>query len=112
MCAPYKDHNLIKLAFHRNGISGDPFYVALAIDSHTGDRVVIIRFDYDDIAERKMNRCAVLGVGQLAEGDIGFGSNSWRGDHYVEAMDRWIAAWNRERFGHLSDDEANPKDNG
>jgi hypothetical protein len=66
--------------FHRNGISGAPFHVAIFdVDkaAHPGDqgRKVGIVFE-------KPGHCAVLDVAKLAAGDIRFGSNSWRGDEY------------------------------
>lgn len=99
--------------FHRNGISGEPFYVALftEIASKPGEdnsEKIAIRFDYDDVQERKVNRIAVLDVDMLTGGSIEFGVNSWRGDHYVEAMDRWIAEWQR----NLSERCAGSKDDG
>ena len=61
---------------HRNGIFGEPFYIFLFDDSeNTGRRKLGILFE-------EPHHCAVLDVAQLAEGDIAFGSNSWRGDVY------------------------------
>jgi hypothetical protein len=67
---------IIDVAHHRNGICGAPFAVVL-FDDHgpEGGRKVAILFEEPYF-------CAVLGVDKLAEGDVAFGSNSWRGDHY------------------------------
>ena len=66
-------HNL---AHHRNGVGGAPFDVFLLEDSDSkGRRKVAILFEAE-------SHCAVLDVAKLAEGDIAFGSNSWRGDNY------------------------------
>ena len=40
--------------------------------------------------------CAVLGVDKLAGGDIAFGSNSWRGDHYEHDLRKAIRKRTRE----------------
>jgi hypothetical protein len=66
--------------FHRNGIGGAPFHVAIfdeAKGAHPEDqgRKVGIIFEAPD-------HCAVLDIAKLAVGDIAFGSNSWRGDEY------------------------------
>lgn len=77
--------NLIDTAHHRNGISGAPFDVALFEDSGPeGSPKIAILF-----AEPYL--CAVLDVGKLAQGDIAFGSNSWRGDHFESLLRKAIA---------------------
>jgi hypothetical protein len=65
--------NILNIAYHRNGIGGAPFSVVLFHDEET--RKVALLFDQEA-------HCAVLDVAKLAEGDIAFGSNSWRGDQY------------------------------
>ncbi len=73
------DIKVIERSFHRNGISGEPFEVFLLDDRKNG-RMVAIRFsDHPDAV-------AVLNVDMLAKGDISFGSNSWRGDVYNDAI--------------------------
>jgi hypothetical protein len=67
---------IIDTAHHRNGISGAPFDVALFEDPGAeGSRKVAILFE-------QPQHCAVLDVDKLAQGNIAFGSNSWRGDQY------------------------------
>ena len=66
----------ISIAHHRNGVAGQPFEVILFKErGQGGDRKVGILFP-------EPGYCAVLDVVLLATGDIDFGSNSWRGDHY------------------------------
>ena len=66
----------IDFANHRNGICGAPFAVVLFKDTGPeGSRKVAILFE-------EPHHCAVLDVDKLAQGDIAFGSNSWRGDQY------------------------------
>ena len=68
--------NIIEIEYHRNGISGAPFVAILFEDTGLeASRKVAILFD-------QPHHCAVLDVAKLAGGDIAFGSNSWRGDHY------------------------------
>jgi hypothetical protein len=66
--------------YHRNGIGGAPFHVAIFDEdksAHADDQCgkVGIIFGQPD-------HCAVLDIAKLASGDIAFGSNSWRGDEY------------------------------
>ena len=67
-------------AHHRNGICGAPFDVILFADAGPeGSRKVAILFEPE-------GHCAVLDVDKLAQGDIAFGSNSWRGDKFEPAL--------------------------
>lgn len=68
---------LLSASHHRNGITGTPFDVAL-IKDEDGSTKVCIDFGGSDFA--------VLQVDRLAKGDIAFGSNSWRGDHYSDEV--------------------------
>jgi hypothetical protein len=71
---------IIDIAFHRNGISSAPFDVVLFEDQGPeGSRKVAILFE-------EPGQCAVLDVAKLAQGDIKFGSNSWRGDRFEKAL--------------------------
>jgi hypothetical protein len=81
--------NIIDIAFHRNGICGAPFHAALFEDQGPeGSRKVAILFE-------AAHHCAVLDVDKLAQGDIAFGSNSWRGDNYEPALRKTIAEHQR-----------------
>jgi hypothetical protein len=67
---------IIDIAHHRNGVCGAPFAAVLFEDAGPeGSRKIGILFD-------EPYHCAVLDVAKLAAGDIAFGSNSFRGDHY------------------------------
>ena len=74
-------------ARHRNGICGAPFTVALIDDGES--KKVAILFDAE-------GHCAVLDMAKLAEGDIAFGSNSYRGDCYEPDLRRTLARLNPE----------------
>lgn len=70
--------------YHRNGICGLPFYVATFRDDDGSTKVAITFPDAPECAT------AVLDVGLLAAGNVKFGENSWRGDHYHDDMLAWI----------------------
>lgn len=75
---------VIDSAYHRNGISGAPFHVILFADlGPEGSRKVAILFEPE-------GDCAVLDVQKLAQGDIAFGSNSWRGDWFEQSLRKAI----------------------
>lgn len=83
------------IAYHRNGIGGAPFNVVTfdhAEDDGTGtmklQRMVGIVFPGQDC------RVAILNIDLLAAGDIAFGSNSYRGDHFEAALKSAIKAHN------------------
>jgi hypothetical protein len=77
--------NIIDIARHRNGICGAPFEVVLFIDhGPEASRKVAILFE-------QPHHCAVLDVDKLADGDIAFASNSWRGDHYEPHLRKAVA---------------------
>jgi len=78
---------LKKIAFHRNGISGIPFSVALFTDKEPGGKkqnMVGITF-----ATKEFGYTAVLDTDLLAKGVIEFTKNSWRGDHFEETLKKW-----------------------
>jgi len=72
--------NVVDWDYHRNGISGAPFHVALFDD--VGDentRKVGILFE-------KPYHCAVLDIAKLSAGNIAFGFNSYRGDVFEDTL--------------------------
>jgi hypothetical protein len=71
---------IIDAADHRNGVGGMPFKVALVDDPSCGDTKLVIMFE-------EQYYTAVLSLDKLIENeDIGFGSNSYRGDQYDAAL--------------------------
>ena len=70
---------IIDADFHRNGVSGMPFKVALVDDTSTADVKLVIMFEAE-------GHTAVLSLDKLMEEDISFGTNSWRGDQYEEVL--------------------------
>lgn len=75
---------------HRNGISGEAFEVAIFTDGE-GRRMLAVDFGKD--ADEKLGAVAVavFDLGKLAEEDILFGSNSWRGDEYAKSLRTMLA---------------------
>ena len=65
--------------YHRNGVGGMPFRVALVDDEQEGDTKLVIMFENE-------YHTAVLSLDKLQAGDINFGSNSYRGDVYESAL--------------------------
>ena len=83
MTAKMFDGSLIHVSdasFHRNGISGQPFHVAIIEDGHDLDKKLVIMFT------NSPGHTAVLSLSKLAGEDIAFTSNSYRGDMYESVL--------------------------
>lgn len=75
-----KNLQIIDADFHRNGVAGLPFKVALVDDPNDGDTKLVIMFE-------EQYATAVLSLDKLINSeDIAFGSNSYRGDKYDDAL--------------------------
>lgn len=78
------------IAYHRNGICGAPFHVAIVTTSddpaHTKVAVV---FD-------EPHHVAVLDISKLASGIIAFRENSYRGDNFEPTLRKAISQLNAE----------------
>lgn len=68
---------IISKAHHRNGVAGAPFTVALVTGGpgEPGRTYLVVMFD-------EPGYTAVLDVDMAASGNVVFGENSWRGDHF------------------------------
>ena len=84
-----------KLSYHRNGIGGEPFYVAIFVDEEAcpSKKMLAVIFDSTIRKMRVINHswfnptCAVFCIEELAAGNIEFAhGNSWRGDYYFEEI--------------------------
>ena len=73
---------------HRNGICGAPFHALIFRDPNIGRMLGIV-------FEQKYH-VAVFDIDKLFLGDIAFGSNSWRGDHYEPLLRRSIEQMTQE----------------
>jgi hypothetical protein len=85
--------NPISVAYHRNGVCGEPFNCVIfdKIDNEGTTRMLAIRFADDEGEGFQNPRIAIFDVSLLCESNIKFGSNSFRGDHFVDAIDKIIA---------------------
>ena len=83
--------NVSKVAFHRNGICGEPFRVVLFDMEETGEpvrKMVAIRFDDN---QHDNPRIAVLDVAMLSQGIISMSQgNAWRGDRFADELDQYF----------------------
>lgn len=88
------------IAHHRNGVCGTPFHVVLFRDPDEG-RMVGVLFDTPD-------HLAVFHLDMLLAGEIAFGVNSWRGDHYEPALRQAVRSFPDEAAATDSDGDGNP----
>lgn len=77
-----------QIHFHRNGVCGAPFHVLRFRDPDAGPMLGIV-FD-------EPYHVAVFQFAELADGNIAFGRNSWRGDRYEPHLRDAIAAHRKE----------------
>jgi hypothetical protein len=80
----------ITRAYHRNGVCGEPFQVATFTMRENTDpprRMVAVRFADDQSGQWSNPRIAVFDLALLAQGEIEFTVNSWRGDHFADHLD-------------------------
>lgn len=73
------DLEIVDSDYHRNGVGGAGFKVALVDDADEGDTKLVIMFDRE-------YHTAVLSLDKLKDGDIAFGSNSYRGDRFDDIL--------------------------
>lgn len=82
MTTRFRTRTITAAAYHRNGVGGVGFYVALFNDPE-GGKMLGIHFPTDD----GTIFTAVLNVDETAKGNIAFaGGNSWRGDKWHHFM--------------------------
>ena len=79
-----------QIASHRNGISGEGFYAVTFEDKDASKNMIAVVFDTP-------KHVAVLDVEKAAAGDIGFGTNSWRGDNFEPELRKAIRRYERQR---------------
>jgi hypothetical protein len=85
---------LLALDYHRNGVCGTGFYVALFRDDDGSRKICTWFGSTDPDSENDDMACAVLDVNAAAAGNIAMAlGNAWRGDHYVDDMRRWVARY-------------------
>ena len=80
---------ILNIDYHRNGVCGEPFHAVVFRDTGPEGSIKLgIVFD-------SPHHCAVLDVAKLADCDVAFGSNSWRGDVFEPGLRRAINKHNR-----------------
>ena len=77
-----------EIARHRNGVAGEPFYVVKFVAGK--DAMLGIIFDTP-------GHVAVFNRRLLNKGDIAFGSNSFRAEHYEKPLRAAIEQWEKRR---------------
>jgi hypothetical protein len=88
---------LLKIAYHRNGVSGLGFDVAILRDGKNR-KMLVVRFSKEADKGAGAVLCAAFDLDLLAKDEIGFGVNSWRGDEYADFLDPLIAEWEEGKF--------------
>lgn len=85
--------------YHRNGVCGEGFYVFLFRDNVEKRNMMAVVFPLDggkfySVDEKNRQewngRVSVFDVDLVAQGNIVFGVNSWRGDHYEAELRKYI----------------------
>lgn len=94
---------VISADYHRNGVSGVPFRVAIVENPFDGEqeegRTFLVITMADEDGEYDLLSTAVLAMDKLAEGEIRFLHNSWRGDHVSEEAHRAIRETIEGKYG-------------
>ncbi len=80
------------IAYHRNGMQGEPFHaVAFTYrDGGSANAMVATVFDVDDEDTR---RIAILDANLASIGNVTFSENSWRFETFEEQIKLWIKAF-------------------
>lgn len=102
------------LEYHRNGVGGEGFYVAIFDDSDNGEMMGVIfplskEDEFKFYGERKPKfggrvheswngRVAIFKTSLIAQGNIKFGINSWRGDTYEAQLRQAIKQHEDEQY--------------
>jgi len=86
---------IIDVSFHRNGVCGVGFYSVIFENPKQGLMHASV-FD-------ELGYVAVHKISMLANKDIAFGSNSWRGDQFEselrQMIDKWLKKEGTNRIG-------------
>ncbi len=100
-----KQVEIIAVESHRNGTTGDHFYVITFywVDKDLERGITrlprkMVGIVFDGLLKNKQADCpvSVLDVDLLAQGDVGFGSNSWRGDYFAPSLYAAIAMYGQK----------------
>lgn len=83
-----------QIAYHRNGVCGEPFHVVLFRDGSGRGMVAIV---LDEKATDGTVPIFVLDNKLLNQNEIRSDYNAWRGDTYAPELYRAIAEWEAQR---------------
>ena len=86
---------IIDIDYHRNGIFGQSFCPVI-FESTDGKRMVAVVLPKESDQSIGSIGCFVLDIDKLADGNVAFGENSWRGDQYADELRAAIEAWHNE----------------
>jgi hypothetical protein len=75
---------IVNIQHHRNGVFGAPFYAVTFDEGNSRKVAAVFEAAY---------HVAVFDLDLLAEGNITFGENSWRGDTYETRLRAAIAEY-------------------
>lgn len=80
------DLKILSAAHHRNGVGGVPFWAVIveAPDDFGDPRKFAC--SVFTVSHRDGIFCSVFCIDKLAEGNVQFGENSWRGDQFYAAI--------------------------
>lgn len=82
-----------KVDHHRNGISGESFYVVrFDVDNHTGGKDPMVGIVFE-----QPGHVAILNVADLLQGIIEFGKNSYRAESFEPMLRRLVAQFETAR---------------
>ena len=88
------------IQYHRNGICGEPFYVINFVDKEIGNMIGVVFPIYDEKKDQYINdfnpKVAVFKTKLLGQGNINFGENSFRGDHFSDELIKAINKNNKK----------------
>jgi hypothetical protein len=85
-----------EIAYHRNGIDGEGFYVVLFSSKEDRKRNFIAT-----VFEGR-GQVSVIDVDIAAAGFVTFGTNSWRGDEFEAALRNEIKLWEIKRDAEIT----------
>ena len=78
------------IQYHRNGISGEPFYAINFDEKEFGNMIAIVFPKYNEKKDQYENefnpKVAVFQSKLLGQGNINFGENSFRGDNFSDEL--------------------------
>lgn len=85
-----------EIAYHRNGISGIPFYFVRFTANNANANANFLATVFANSDEDR-GYCAVICLDMIESHGIAFGRNSWRGDDFEPELRAAIKQWESAR---------------